>query len=110
MQYKIIEYKAPTGKIPYEQWLDGLRDNKAAAIIVMRAHRLALGNWGDYKTVGPGLYELRIDFGPGYRLYFSKIVHSVVILLCGGDKKSQQKDITRAQAYLEEFKKREKKN
>lgn len=78
------------------KWLDGLKDRRAAARILVRIERLALGNPGDIKPVGGGVSELRIDYGPGYRVYLAKKGETVIILLCGGDKTSQRKDIAAA--------------
>ncbi len=80
----------------YAQWLDGLRDIKARARIQIRIERLAAGNAGDVKPVGEGVSELRIDYGPGYRVYFTKRGHELVILLAGGDKSTQATDIKTA--------------
>ncbi len=80
----------------YAQWLDGLRDIKARARIQIRVERLATGNAGDVKPVGEGVSELRIDYGPGYRVYFTKRGHELVILLAGGDKSTQANDIKTA--------------
>jgi len=77
----------------YARWLDGLRDIHARARILARIERLATGNPGDVKPVGEGVSELRIDYGPGYRVYFTKRGPSVVILLAGGDKRTQASDI-----------------
>ena len=77
-------------------WLDGLQDIIARARILVRIERLAAGNPGDVRPVGEGVSEMRIDYGPGYRVYFKKIGQKVVILLAGGDKKSQAKDIKTA--------------
>ncbi len=77
-------------------WLKRLRDLKAIARIQVRIDRLALGNPGDVKPVGEGISELRIDYGPGYRIYFSQRGSIFVILLCGGDKKTQDADIAKA--------------
>jgi putative addiction module killer protein len=79
-------------------WLDGLRDIKARARIQVRIERLALGNSGDVKPVGAGVSELRIDYGPGYRVYFKKVGLAIIILLVGGDKGSQNSDIRTALA------------
>jgi putative addiction module killer protein len=79
-------------------WLDGLRDIKARARIQVRIERLALGNSGDVKPVGAGVSELRIDYGPGYRVYFKKVGQAIIILLVGGDKGSQNSDIRTALA------------
>ncbi len=76
--------------------------------ILIRLDRLKLGNFGDCKSIGDGLAELRIHYGPGIRLYYSKIGNKVILLLCGGDKDSQTKDITKAKEYLKEYRSREK--
>ena len=80
----------------FARWLDGLRDVQARARIQVRIERLALGNAGDCKAVGKGVAELRIDYGPGYRVYFSKRGSELVILLAGGDKRTQATDIRTA--------------
>lgn len=77
----------------YAQWIDDLRDLQARARVQVRIERLAAGNPGDVKPVGEGVSELRIDYGPGYRVYFTKRGHEVVILLAGGDKTTQAADI-----------------
>jgi putative addiction module killer protein len=87
----------------FRVWLAMLRDKHGAAIIRRRITRLELGNFGDTKTVGDGVSELRIDFGPGYRLYFTRRERELVILLCGGDKGSQARDIARAKQMAKEF-------
>ena len=80
----------------YSDWFANLRDRQARARINARIRRLSLGNPGDVKPVGEGVSELRIDYGPGYRVYFLQRGHEVVILLAGGDKRTQQKDIQTA--------------
>lgn len=77
----------------FAQWLDGLRDMKARARVQARLDRMAEGNPCDVKPVGEGVSELRIDFGPGYRVYFKSRGHEIIILLAGGDKKTQANDI-----------------
>jgi putative addiction module killer protein len=77
----------------YAQWLDGLSDIRARARIQVRVERLAAGNTGDVKPVGEGVSELRIDYGPGYRVYFTKRGSKLIILLAGGDKSTQATDI-----------------
>ena len=77
----------------FARWLDGLRDLRARARVQARVERLASGHAGDVKSVGTGVSELRIDYGPGYRVYFTKRGNAVVILLAGGDKRSQAADI-----------------
>jgi len=80
----------------FMKWLAGLRDQKAIARIQIRIDRLALGNPGDVRPVGSGISEMRIDYGPGYRVYFSQRGSDIVILLCGGDKTTQTSDIENA--------------
>lgn len=80
----------------FAKWIDGLKDIRARARILVKIERLAIGNPGDVKAVGEGVSELRIDYGPGYRVYYKKQGQKVVILLAGGDKKTQAKDIQKA--------------
>jgi putative addiction module killer protein len=80
----------------FATWLDGLRDLRARARVQVRIERLAAGNPGDVKPVGEGVSELRIDYGPGYRVYYKQEGWELVILLAGGDKRSQARDIERA--------------
>jgi putative addiction module killer protein len=80
----------------FATWLDGLRDLRARARVQVRIERLAAGNPGDVKPVGEGVSELRIDYGPGYRVYYKQEGWELVILLAGGDKRSQTRDIERA--------------
>lgn len=80
----------------FAQWIDALRDLRARARIQARVERLAMGNAGDVKPVGEGVSELRIDYGPGYRVYFKKRGQMLIVLLVGGDKSSQTRDIKTA--------------
>ena len=86
----------------YDRWFDALRDNVARLRIERRVDRLASGNAGDVKSVGGGVFELRIDYGPGYRVYFMRQAFYVVLLLIGGDKGTQRKDIAAAVAMARE--------
>ncbi|MDQ2860764.1 MAG: type II toxin-antitoxin system RelE/ParE family toxin [Pseudomonadota bacterium] len=88
----------------FSDWLSKLRDERARARIVARIERLAFGNPGDVKPVGEGVSELRIDHGPGYRVYFVRRGELLVVLLCGGDKSSQTRDVARAKALAKELK------
>ncbi|WP_288194068.1 type II toxin-antitoxin system RelE/ParE family toxin [uncultured Phyllobacterium sp.] len=90
----------------FTAWLDKLRDGRARVRIVERLRRFSGGNPGDVKAVGEGVSELRIDYGPGYRVYFCVCGDIVIILLCGGDKASQDRDIKRAKVLAREFKER----
>src|ERR1700733_6189092 len=87
----------------FREWLDGLPDHRAATRIAQRIVRLQAGLFGDVKPVGGGVSELRVDHGPGYRVYFLQRGRTVIILLCGGDKRSQRRDIARATALAAEL-------
>ena len=87
----------------FQRWLRNLRDDRAVARIAARIRRLEQGNPGDAKSLGSGLLEMRIDYGPGYRVYYVRIGVVIVVLLCGGDKRTQQRDIRRAQALAAEL-------
>jgi putative addiction module killer protein len=80
----------------YRKWFDSLNDRNARARIDVRIRRIMLGNFGDVKSVGEGVFEIRIDYGPGYRIYFVKKNNTVIILLSGGNKSTQSKDIQEA--------------
>jgi putative addiction module killer protein len=84
----------------FDKWLKGLRDLQAKERIFERIRRLRDGNFGDVKPVGKGVSELRISYGPGYRLYYTQRAQALIILLCGGDKSSQKEDIARAIAMV----------
>ncbi len=86
----------------FEAWIDGLKDMRAVARIEMRLRRLSIGLLGDAKSLGDGVSEMRVDYGPGYRLYFTRRGERIVILLCGGDKKRQSDDIARAKQLAKE--------
>lgn len=88
----------------FDAWLSGLRDARAQARVQHRIDRLALGNAGDVKPVGDGVSELRIDYGPGYRVYFMQRGGTVVVLLCGGDKSTQDADIKAAKSLAKAWK------
>ena len=85
-------------------WIRDLRDLRARAIIMSRLNRLADGNFGDFKLLGGDVGEMRVDSGPGYRLYFTKQDSILIILLCGGDKSTQSRDIRRAKAMARDLK------
>jgi putative addiction module killer protein len=89
--------------VAFSRWLDGLKDRKARARILVRIDRLSLGNPGDVKPVGEGVSELRITYGPGYRVYFTQRSNRLVLLLCGGNKSSQKRDIATALAMAREI-------
>jgi putative addiction module killer protein len=91
------------GTAPFSDWLASLKDGRTVGIVRARLNRIRLGNFGDCKSVGGGVEEPRIDFGPGYRIYFGREGSLVVILLCGGSKGTQRRDILRAQKYWKEY-------
>jgi putative addiction module killer protein len=97
-------YADATGRCPFEVWLNGLRDLKARAIIRERIARLMLGNLGDAKAIGEGVFEMRVTFGPGYRIYCAEDGKRIIVLLCGGSKRSQANDIGRARSFWNEYK------
>ncbi|MEA2891707.1 MAG: hypothetical protein QOI05_2500 [Bradyrhizobium sp.] len=86
----------------FTAWLDNVKDERAAARIVTRIRRMEIGNAGDMRSVGEGVSEIRIDYGPGYRVYSTRRGRTLVVLLCGGDKKSQRKDIALAKRMAKE--------
>lgn len=102
---KLRLYETADGICPFNDWFDGL-DAKAAAKVTTAIARMERGNFGDVKPVGQGTSERRIDYGPGYRAYFGRDGDEVIILLCGGTKKRQQKDIEAAKAYWKDYKQR----
>jgi putative addiction module killer protein len=88
----------------FDRWLRKLRDPQAKARVEMRIRRLSLGNAGDVQPIGEGLSEMRIDYGPGYRVYYMQKSSILILLLCGGDKRTQQKDIAKAREIAAEWK------
>ena len=94
---------SPVGGEPFLEWLTELRVEKARSAILARIDRLRSGNFGDHKRLTGNLYELRIHFRPGYRVYFGDLEGEIVILLWGGTKKMQRQDIRKAQSFWEEF-------
>ncbi len=103
---EIRHYVSRAGKDVFDDWLSRLRDARAQAKVLTRVDRLAAGNFGDCKPLRHGLYELRIDWGPGYRAYYAMIGAVCVLLLCGGDKRKQPSDVNRALEYLKDYKER----
>ena len=101
------EYITPEGQSPFGDCLNGLSDRKARARVRVRLDRLSLGNFGDCRSLSAGLHELRIDYGPGYRVYLGEIGNRVVLLLTGGTKRTQQRDIGQARAFWADFRRRQ---
>lgn len=104
---EIFRYQQDNGVEPYTEWFRRLRDAAAKANIARRLRRIEVTNFGDCKPVGDGVSELRIDIGPGYRVYFGQRGTVTVILLCGGDKSSQDRDIAKAKIFWEDWKRRQ---
>jgi len=96
-------YTTQSGRIPFLDWLGTLKEPLVRHRIRRRLDRVELGNYGDYKILVEGVCELRLDFGPGYRIYFAEEGDVIVILLCGGDKSTQVKDIKTARNYWKEL-------
>jgi putative addiction module killer protein len=103
---EVREYQTAEGKIPLTEWLSRFRDGATRARIVARIDRLKAGLFGDWKSVGGGVCELRIDHGPGFRVYYGQEGNTLILLLCGGDKSTQAKDIEIAHAYWKDYKAR----
>lgn len=101
---EVVYYVDERGHTPFPEWLASLKDPKTRQRILARIRRLQSGNFGDCKAVGDGVSELRLFFGAGYRVYFGEDGEHLVIILCGGDKGSQNKDIKVAKAYWQEYK------
>jgi len=101
--YEILHFLTTDGRDVYEEWITQLRDYQAVAAIDRRVGRMEEGNFGDHKFCQDGVWELRIDVGPGYRVYYALAGKQVVLLLCGGAKRTQSIDIDRACSYWKEF-------
>lgn len=102
MAFRVLQYVDSDGHVPFRVWLSQL-DVAVRARVQARILRFECGNLGDHKDVGEGVLEARLDFGPGYRVYFGRRGREVIILLMAGDKKTQRKDIKRAQAYWADY-------
>lgn len=101
---EIQYHQTANGREPFMEWYDSLRDPKTQNRIDRRLERVETGNLGEYKSVGDGVFELILDFGPGYRIYFGEVDNIIVLLLCGGGKNSQNRDIERAKQYWLQYK------
>jgi len=100
---EILKYVTKDEKIPFDEWMDSLKDRRAKARIKIRLDRLIIGLFGDWKSVGDGVFELRISEGQGYRVYYAKEGETIVLLLCGGNKSTQSADIKKAKQYLQDY-------
>ena len=101
---EIRAYRTSNGREPFTEWLISIHDRNMRNRIERRLDRIRFGNLGDCGSVGAGVFELRLHFGPGYRVYFGEVDDTIVLLLCGGDKSSQTRDIERAKRYWLSYK------
>ena len=108
MGFEVRYYVTSTGKVVFREWFDELRDREAQARIRMRLARLERGLLGDVEPCGEGVSELRIDWGPGYRVYFARAGRELVLLLSGGDKPTQTADIKKAKEHWHDYQQRQK--
>jgi len=106
LPYRILHYLTVNGVDPFQEWLEALADRTARVAVTRRLNRMEAGNFGDHAHCRAGVRELRFDMGPGYRVYYTIAQRAAVLVLGGGDKRSQPADIDRACAYLADFKRR----
>lgn len=104
--YQIEHYLSPDGRDRFAEWLAALADRRARAFAVVRIGRMGAGAFGDCKPVGGGVWEARIDYGPGYRVYYARAGSRLILLLTGGDKRRQDADIARAIDYWQDWQRR----
>lgn len=107
MRIRIEHYLSRSGRDAFQQWLNGLADLRCRVAVLRRVDRLADGNPGDYRFCRDGVWELRVDCGPGYRVYFARASSYRTVLLCGGSKRSQSADIATAAAHWADYKERQ---
>lgn len=106
--FDLYRYQTADGREPFTDWLNSLRDRQARARVLARLERLEAGNFGDCEPCREGVSELRVHWGAGYRVYYARAGKTVILLLAGGDKRTQDADISRAVNYLQDFKRRQK--
>lgn len=102
--YRIRKYRCANGRVPFDEWINGIKDVNTRARLLKRLDKLQLGNPGDWNPVGNGIFELREHFSKGFRIYYGMEKRTVILLLCGGDKATQAKDIRKAKLYWQEYK------
>ena len=103
---RLIEvYSNTDGKMPFNDWLDWLKNKRSRSEVNRRIERAKAGNFGDHKSVGNDVYEMRITYGPGYRIYYALLEkqNSILLLLCGGDKSTQVEDVRKAKEYFQDY-------
>lgn len=108
MEKTVLHFLTASGRCPFQAWAESLKSKTVTAAVAARINRMRSGTLGDWKSVGGGVFELRVDLGPGYRVYFGRDGETVVILLSGGEKRSQTSDIKRAKEYWSDYEKRTK--
>lgn len=106
----VLHYQTAQGRRPFQEWVDSVKGKAVKAAVAARINRVRTGTLGDWKAVGEGVFELRIDLGPGYRIYFGRDGKAVVILFTGGEKRSQDADIKMAKGYWKDYENRTKGN
>ncbi len=104
----VMHYLKASGRCPFQEWIESVESRTVKAAVAARINRVRSGTLGDWKAVGDGVFELRVDLGPGYRVYFGRDGKMVVILLNGGEKRSQESDIKRAKGYWSDYETRTK--
>lgn len=104
--YKVSDYLTNDGHDPFKEWLQNLADRTAKARVLVRIQRMAAGNFGDCKPIADGVWELRIDHGPGYRVYYARAGAKLILILVGGDKRKQQAEIETALEYWKNWNRR----
>ena len=104
--FDLLDYQTANGRDPFKEWLANLADRQARAKVAIRVQRMAGGNFGDHKPLSDGVWELRMDHGPGYRVYYAQAGQRVLLLLIGGDKRRQQADIETAVRYWQDWQRR----
>ena len=108
MEYRVEIYQTERGRRPFVDWMNKLRDSRGKKLINQRIQRISDGDMGDYQRIqgGGGVLEFRVHSGPGYRIYFGRVGERIILLLCGGMKRSQRGDSQRAKRYLADYKER----
>lgn len=106
MEYEIKIYSTASGKEPFREWIDSLKNIDTQALIFQRLQRIKLGNFGDCKPICDGLWEFRIHHKAGIRIYYAQTGRQIVLIIGGGDKRSQERDISKAKKHLEDYRKR----
>jgi putative addiction module killer protein len=100
---RILKYATANGRCPFDEWLEGLGDKRTQAVVATRLNRVVQGNFGLCHRLDESIWELKIDFGPGLRVYFAEDGEAIVVLLCGGGKSTQSKNIEKAREYWADY-------